>query len=627
MTTAIEPTSTASARLAVIAMALLALAMWMLQHPYTGIVHDSTLYTLLALARLHPDTLSADVFLRFGSQDRYTIFSPLYAAAIRRIGLEPAAATLTFAAHLAVLGGAWLVARRFMSALYSTFGVALLLALPGEYGSGAYFHYLEGFLTPRLPAEALVLFAIAATLARRYRLAGGCLVVAMLLHPIMGTVGVAFLVLTFVAPTRPRLIAGVAAIFLASSLAVVMATAPLGRLDPTWLEIVRRSSPFLYVSSWSPGDWGRVAVPLTVLTLGLLTGTMPALRKMCGGALATVACGLAVTFVFCDLLHVVLFTDLQSWRWVWLADILAAVLLPVIAGDCWRSGIAGRIALVLLASAWILKDDGSALYILPVVIACAAVPPAWREHRYMRLALFGACGLLLLAATIDLSARLAYVEPEEASEASLPQQVRSVCANGFVPGMLLIAAWFGLRRIRSTQAGWMFAGSAAALCAPLLWLGWSSWTATHYSAALAGKFAPWRAEIPPNAEVMWPDIPLGAWYLLERPNYWSPHQSVGAIFSREKSLLVRDRTASINAALRAGGLLGDDIKESDLGLVTMLSASKMPAQSLKIACADPALRYVASWQRIGKTPVAPVTIDPAKPNSRIYLYRCTDFTN
>ena len=57
---------------------LLALATWALSHRYLGLFHDARLYTLQALARLHP-ALSADVFLRFGSQDRFTIFSPLYA--------------------------------------------------------------------------------------------------------------------------------------------------------------------------------------------------------------------------------------------------------------------------------------------------------------------------------------------------------------------------------------------------------------------------------------------------------------------------------------------------------------------------------------------------------------------
>ena len=52
--------------------------------------------TLQALAHLKPDLLSNDIFLRFGSQDNYTLFSPLYAAVISLLGVEPAASLLTF---------------------------------------------------------------------------------------------------------------------------------------------------------------------------------------------------------------------------------------------------------------------------------------------------------------------------------------------------------------------------------------------------------------------------------------------------------------------------------------------------------------------------------------------------
>ena len=135
--------------LAMIAMGSFALAVWLLQHPYTGIRHDSTLYTLFALAKLHPDTLGGDIFLRFGSQDKYTAFTPLYALAIVSLGLEHAAAFLTFASQAALLVYAWLLARRFMSPPMATLGVALLAVMPGEYGPGDMFHLMEGFLTPR----------------------------------------------------------------------------------------------------------------------------------------------------------------------------------------------------------------------------------------------------------------------------------------------------------------------------------------------------------------------------------------------------------------------------------------------------------------------------------------------
>jgi hypothetical protein len=618
--------STVPARLALAAMALFALATWMLQHPYIGLRHDAAIYVLLALARSHPDTLATDVFLRFGSQDQYTLFSPLYSAAISLLDPEPAAAFLTFAAHVALLVCAWLVARRFMSALAATFGVALLLALPGEYGSGILFHYLEDFLTPRLPAEALVLAAVAATLNHRYWLGSLCLLAAMVLHPIMAAAGVAFLVLTFVVPARPRLTAAAAAILLVGSLTIVQTTSFLGRLDPDpdWFEIVRASSSYLYVSSWSVSDWSRVCVPLAILAIGLLAGTTRDLRRVCGGALMMVACGLPMTLLYCDLLHVILFTQVQSWRWLWLADVLAIVLTPVIAGDCWRSGTAGRVAIILLASAWSLRDDGSALYIVPVAIACAAVPAAWRNHRYARLVLFGSCALLLIAVANDLAARLAYREPQDAAAASFPYGLRALFGDGVVPAALLVAAWFGLRRTRSVQRNVLLVAMALALCAVLVPMDLPYWTPAHYTPGLARRFAPWRAEIPPHAEVLWPDNPIGAWYLLERPNYWSHIQAAGAIFSRDKSLLLRQRTASINTALLQSGLLKADFPGGNLGLV-LSDASKMDARAVKTACADPDLRYVVSWLRLGRSAVAPLTPDPAKPNSRLYLYRCADF--
>src|SRR5208283_3599297 len=83
-------------------LALLGVATWALSHAYAGIFHDAGLYTLQALARLRPGSLSSDVFLKFGSQDRFTLFSPIYAASAQWLGVEPAAATLTLASQAAL---------------------------------------------------------------------------------------------------------------------------------------------------------------------------------------------------------------------------------------------------------------------------------------------------------------------------------------------------------------------------------------------------------------------------------------------------------------------------------------------------------------------------------------------
>src|ERR1700678_2480316 len=114
---------------------LLCIITWALSHSYHGITHDAGLYTLQALAHLSPASLGQDVFLRFGSQDRFTLFSPLYAAAIQWLGPEPAAAALTLTLQVALFACAWALARTVMPASLALLGVSVLIAVPGDYGA------------------------------------------------------------------------------------------------------------------------------------------------------------------------------------------------------------------------------------------------------------------------------------------------------------------------------------------------------------------------------------------------------------------------------------------------------------------------------------------------------------
>jgi hypothetical protein len=412
---------------------------------------------------------------------------------------------------------------------------------------------------------------------------------------------------------------------LASSLAILQTTAPLGRLDETWLRSVRVLNPYLYVSSWSLSDWSRVVTALALLPIGLLTGLTPAVRRVCAGALITGACGLLITALYCDLLHVTIFTELQSWRWLWLTDVIAVLLAPVIVRDCWQSGGAGRTAIVLLGSAWLLRGDGAALCIVCLAIACAAAPAGWREHRYTKVLFLGSWALLATVAAIDMVDKFAYVPVESTDTPPVLQQLRLVCADGVIPAALLLAAWQGLRWSRSRGYSIALIGAGALACAALVPPSWASWTKGYFAPALRAQLAPWRTEIPLHAEVMWPGTPIGAWYLLERPSYWSTYQLAGGIFSRQKSLFLQQRTAAMNAALGPSGLTQDHPGVAKEDLPVLADTSKMTADGLVRACGDPDLRYVVSWLRLGKTRFAPITPDPIKPLSRLYLYRCADF--
>src|SRR5437660_986735 len=61
-----------------------------LARPYAGITHDTRLYSVQVLNRVEDGAYADDLFFRYGSQDRYSLFSPLAAPIVRVLGLPVA---------------------------------------------------------------------------------------------------------------------------------------------------------------------------------------------------------------------------------------------------------------------------------------------------------------------------------------------------------------------------------------------------------------------------------------------------------------------------------------------------------------------------------------------------------
>jgi hypothetical protein len=240
----------ANSTLGLAGLLLLCFITWTLSRSYQGIFHDASLYTLQALAHLSPGSLSQDVFLRFGSQDRFTTFSPLFAGAIQLLGVEHAAAALTFVFQFALFYCAWRLACTVMPAWLAPLGIAVLVAIPGDYGPARIFTCIEPFLTPRMAAEALTLSSLAAALSSRRMLALALIAAAALIHPIIAAAGIGALLYLYIGIPYPRLgIVLVAATMLwlvASEYA--MPVGVWGRFDDTWSAIVKDRSPYLFLT-------------------------------------------------------------------------------------------------------------------------------------------------------------------------------------------------------------------------------------------------------------------------------------------------------------------------------------------------------------------------------------------
>jgi len=602
--------------LGLVVLVLLCAATWTLSHPYQGIFHDAGLYTLQAQAHSSPESLSQDVFLRLGSQDRYSIFSPLYAAVSRLLGTESAAALLTLAFQASLLVCAWLLARAVMSAPLAGLGVAMLIAIPGDYGADRVFTCIEPFLTPRMAAEALVLGSLAAALNARTALALALVAAATLIHPIMASAGIAALLYLYFAIPHPRRALALVAIATLSLLIVAYAlpAGVGGRFDGAWLALVKDRSPYLFHAQWTLGDWSRAGITLATLIVGALTLPSGRMRSLCQTALVTTAAGLGLTMIAGDLLHLILLTQLQPWRWQWLGTVTGALMLPLILGQRWQSGTAGPATALLLVAAWVFGVDEFALIASAAAVLSAAVAQRL-SSRETRLVYWGAVAMLAIAIVWRVATNLEFTEVHYL-EPSVPLWLRramSFSHDGTAPMALIALAWW-LGRSESRRAALIvLAILATAACAVLLPPTWTRWTAREFPPQLAAQFAPWRRIIPPGTEVFWPESPVSAWLLLGRPSYLSTAQTSGLVFSRGTAIEMQRRADVLKSILPPPLFLGWASGGSSL---------RLSSQQLLGVCQLAAFEFLVTSTDL-KVPAAGFIPSKSGPASKgLRLYRC-----
>jgi hypothetical protein len=139
--------------------------LWLATRPYYGIVHDALFYMLQAIHELNPNRFAEDLYFKFGSQDEFTMFSIIYAPLLQLIGVANTAIVFAIVGQIfwicALLYFVRGLIRQRSLALMS---VAAVIALPNTY---VLLDYGEGFVTPRIFAEALTMAALGLLVRRR----------------------------------------------------------------------------------------------------------------------------------------------------------------------------------------------------------------------------------------------------------------------------------------------------------------------------------------------------------------------------------------------------------------------------------------------------------------------------
>ena len=612
-------------RLALVGLALFILALWMLIRPNRGIAHDGMIYELYAMARLYPESLGHDFFVRYGTQDHFTIFSPLYAQVIRLLGLDHAAALGILVTQAAFYFAAWWLLRRFTTADRALLGVGLLIFLPSWYGGDEVFSHTEMFFTPRQPAEVFVLLGIGSVVSSRRVAAAACLLASVLLHPIIAAAGILFWIIWEFGLPYPKQALAVftAGVALCTAVALVP-HGPLHRFDPVWLTTLQDRLAYLFPTLWGMQDWNWSIPGLVTLLVGALRASSEVVRKLCAAALATVIAGLILAILGSDLLHVILAAQLQMWRWLWLSGVLGALLLPVIAVDSWHAGLLGRATVLLLTAEWLTPQPPLILGSAALASLCAFGAGRPSSPREQMTALVGACGVLAIAIIYggnDIQALVHNLPVTHAGRSHLVTrlaQLRLLAGSPPLCTAAMLGVW-RLSRSPSPRSPILVTILGLVACAVVIPYSISIWTRVQYPATDTARFEAWRQIIPADAEVLWPDSPpTVVWYSLHRANYWSHLQMAGLVFSRrDLEIGVRRENAMATRIPYLGGI-EDGAVARNLNRIS-------PAATLAAFCGVPDVSFLASWRNLGATPYPTVTMShplTGRP-APLYLYHCS----
>lgn len=620
-------------RVVFLAYALGLAGLWLLSHPYQGIRHDGVLYAGQALLTQNPDVLRADLFFRFGSQDEFTIFSPIYGWLASLLGVGTASLLLViFGQLLWVTGIAHLLSR--MLSDNAERAAALLIVATGVavYSGMNVLLYGEGFATPRLFAEALVLHGLAWTVGRSRLAAMAAGLIAALFHPLMALPGfvAGALYLAFQDRRFWAIPAAAAMLFI---LLCILGAPPFDRLlhamDERWLALVEKRSAFAFLASWRATDWGWFLLHLAGAA-GVVLTTTGALRRFFLAISITAVGGLAVSFIGGELLKSVLIIQLQIWRAGWLLAVAGNAAIGILLYRLWRqrTNAVALTALLCTGAFWSNFFPGQLIAATALLVAAAQIgrrlPEFHRLTRWTCIVMGGVSAVFLVGV------RAWQLQSE------LVRYAQGLDAPGYIvfDFVFLTIVCAAVAGSPWARKGWRPLGLAATilLAGMLLWD--RRIDEQRLLEASAGRANPFARHLGPTDQVYWRRGLTRTWFLLERPSYVTARQGAGIAFSRETAMEYARRSRIV------GALDGREFLEiwpaNDAKKKESLALTRPEFEDLAQVCKEPggpdavviefpyANHWAEKWQ-------LPIVVDrdadeAAPPPDAYYLYLCKQIT-
>jgi hypothetical protein len=311
----------------------LLLAMNALARPCYATAHDAHLYSLQALNQAENGAYAADVFLCYGSQDQFTLFSRVIGPLVAAIGVRAAFFLCYLICNTLFIFALFRLVRTLVAdPVIATLSLIYLVTAPLSYGGFDIFTVHEQFFTPRIVGTTFTLFALERMLGRHFVQALLLLIAGSLMHPLMAFGGAmiwaGYLACTYL-PTR--VFAGLLIAALLGSAAVLsipaVGTQLFGTMDADWHQMIRVAVGYNYPDTWTLKDWLNVAVSFAVpiaACRALYQGDPEHRRFFAIVALAG-AVGLVATLAASFLPYALLFQG-QPYRVLWILKVFQVPL-------------------------------------------------------------------------------------------------------------------------------------------------------------------------------------------------------------------------------------------------------------------------------------------------------------
>jgi hypothetical protein len=302
--------------------------------------------------------------------------------------------------------------------------------------------------------------------------------------------------------------------------------------DPAWLEAVLLRNPGVFVDQWNATAWGRLVWIATVLGV-VAWEEKTVLRKLALGLMTTMAGLLLLSWLGTSVWHSVFLTQIQLWRGVWLAQIVALVLLAGLLPRLWRADYADQILAACLVATLLLDTWAMGLMAVAGVgirhlirLGGARVDTRGRLWRALPY-------LIVLPWLLTHLSAIPYWMLAYSTYMDQPAW-RTLLGDTVTMTGLGFALYWAFGRLGEKQGKLAAALSAGVLVLSVMSWGWlEQKTPSRFDAA----YAQIKADIPPGSVVASAqgDASL-VWFRLGRASYISQLQTAGLLFNRETAL-------------------------------------------------------------------------------------------